>query len=253
MAARDSIEVSSVTRMLRRGALGTLLLARANSWASTSEIVTGMWQQWLQPVLHADTAFIGLAQAEAARCSQITRCATVFAFWDALEQRPGTGIGSEAGQLGLRALHGQRQALALLLSQVRCGNVGRHVRSLPSATAKNFQALRGGSQGDQRDAPHRKCGAIVHVRTSVGVAATSRWMSSRKNPWPCCGGNEQARLTNPRESMFLAIEHNRLHVRPYPVFVAAGDRRCLQDLENRRHVHRETDSRCGAAGPHAGL
>lgn len=77
-----------MTRMLRRGALGTLLLARANSWASTSEIVTGMWQQWLQPVLHADTASIGLAQAEAARCSQITRCATVFAFWDALSNGP---------------------------------------------------------------------------------------------------------------------------------------------------------------------
>lgn len=183
-----------MTRMLRRGALGTLLLARANSWASTSEIVTGMWQQWLQPVLHADTASIGLAQAEAARCSQITPLCHGLCLLGCLEQRPGTGIGSEAGQLGLRALHGQRQALALLLSQVRCGNVGRHVRSLPSAAAKNCQALRGGSQGDQRDAAHRKCGAIVHVRTSVGVAATSRWMSSRKNPWPCRPRCSRARL-----------------------------------------------------------
>ena len=53
--------------------------------------------------------------------------------------------------------------------------------------------------------------------------------------------------------MLLAIEHIGLHVRPYPVFVATGDRRRLQDLENRRHDRRETDSRGGAAGPHAGL
>ena len=66
--------------MRRVGALSTLPLARLNSCASTSEIGTEMWQQWLQPVRQADTASSGLAQAEAARCNQITRCDTVFAF-----------------------------------------------------------------------------------------------------------------------------------------------------------------------------
>lgn len=55
------------------------------------------------------------------------------------------------------------------------------------------------------------------------------------------GGYEQSRFPDSAESIFLAVDHNELHVRPRSVFITTRNRRHLEDLEDRWHIHPDDD------------